>query len=36
MHFRTQIKNVTMVNEGRRLFGTLVIDDNRIDDFIVG
>ena len=25
-----------MVNEGRRLFGTLVIDDNRIDEIIEG
>lgn len=34
MHFRTQIKNATIVNEGRRFIGTLVIDDDRIDEII--
>lgn len=36
MHLRIQIKNVTMVNEGRRFLGTLVIDDNRIEEIIDG
>lgn len=36
MHLRIQIKNVTMVNEGRRFVGTLVIDDNRIEEIIEG
>lgn len=36
MHFRTQIKNATIVNEGRRFIGTLVIDDDRIDEIIEG
>ena len=36
MHFRTQIKNVTLVNEGRRFVGTLVIDDDRIEEILEG
>lgn len=36
MHFRTQIKNATIVNEGRQFIGTLVIDDDRIDEIIEG
>lgn len=36
MHLRIQIKNVHMVNEGRTLLGTLVIDDNRIEEIIEG
>lgn len=36
MHLRIQIKNATLVNEGRRFVGTLVIDDNRIDEIIEG
>lgn len=36
MHFRTQIKNATIVNEGRRFIGTLIIDDDRIDEIIEG
>lgn len=36
MHFRTQIKNATIVNEGRRFIGTLVINDDRIDEIIEG
>ena len=36
MHFRTQIKNVTLVNEGRRFVGTLVIDDDRIEEVLEG
>lgn len=36
MHFRTQIKNATIVNEGERFIGTLVIDDDRIDEIIKG
>ncbi|MFR1988480.1 MAG: dihydroorotase, partial [Prevotellamassilia sp.] len=36
MHFRIQIKNVTMVNEGRRMVGTLVVDDDRIEEIIEG
>lgn len=34
MHFRTQIKNATIINEGKRFIGTLVIDDDRIDEII--
>lgn len=36
MHFRTQIKNAIIVNESRRFLGTLVIDDDRIDEIIEG
>ncbi|MDD6123259.1 MAG: dihydroorotase [Bacteroidales bacterium] len=36
MHFRTQIQNVTLVNEGRRFTGALVIDDDRIEEIIEG
>ncbi len=36
MHFRTQIKNAVMVNEGRCFLGTLVIDDDRIEEIIEG
>lgn len=36
MHFRTQIKNATIVNEGRQFIGILVIDDDRIDEIIEG
>lgn len=36
MHFRTQIKNATIVNEGRQFVGTLVINDDRIDEIIEG
>ncbi len=36
MHLRIQIKNVRMVNEGRTFIGTLVIDDNRIEEIIEG
>ena len=36
MHFRTQIKNVTLVNEGHRFVGTLVIDDDRIEEILEG
>ena len=36
MHFRTQIKNATIVNEGRLFIGTLGIDDDRIDEIIEG
>lgn len=36
MHLRIQIKNVHMVNEGRTFLGTLVIDDNRIEEIIEG
>lgn len=36
MHLRIQIKNATLVNEGRRYVGTLVIDDNRIEEIIEG
>ena len=36
MHFRINIKNVTMVNEGRRIKGCLLIDDDRIDQIIEG
>ena len=36
MHFRIQIKNVTLVNENERFVGTLVIDDERIEEIIRG
>lgn len=36
MHFRTEIKNATIVNEGRQFVGTLIIDDDRIDEIIEG
>lgn len=36
MHLRIQIKNATLVNEGRSFVGTLVIDDNRIEEIIEG
>ena len=36
MHLRIQIKNATIVNEGRRFIGTIVIDDDRIDEIIEG
>ena len=36
MHLRIQIKNVTLVNEGRRHLGSLVIDDDRIDEILEG
>lgn len=36
MHTRIQIKNATIVNEGRRFVGTLVIDDDRIDEIFEG
>lgn len=36
MHFRTQIKNATIINEGRQFVGTLVIDDDRIDEILEG
>lgn len=36
MHLRIQIKNATIVNEGRSFVGTLVIDDERIDEIIEG
>ena len=36
MHFRIQIKNATIVNEGRKFLGTLVIDDDRIEEILEG
>ncbi len=36
MHFRIQIKNAVIVNEGEQFVGTLVIDDERIDEIIRG
>ncbi len=36
MHFRIQIKNATIVNENRQFVGTLIIDDDRIDEIIEG
>ena len=36
MHFRIQIKNATIVNEMRRFVGSIVIDDERIDEIIEG
>ena len=34
MHFRIQIKNATIVNESRSFVGSIVIDDERIDEII--
>ena len=36
MHFRTEIRNVTIVNEGRTFLGSLLIDDDRIDRITEG
>lgn len=36
MHLRIQIKNATLVNEGRSFKGSLVIDDDRIDEIKEG
>lgn len=36
MHFRIQIKNATLVNEGEKFIGTLVIEDERIEEIIKG
>ena len=36
MHLRIEIKNATIVNEGRQFIGTLIIDDDRIDEIIEG
>lgn len=36
MHFRTEIRNVTLVNEGRTFLGSLLIDDDRIDRITEG
>lgn len=36
MHLRTQIKNVTLVNEERSFKGSILIDDNRIDEILEG
>ncbi len=36
MHFRIKIKNATLVNEGRRFIGTLVIEDERIEEIVEG
>ena len=36
MHFRIQIKNATIVNELRSFVGSIVIDDERIDEIIEG
>lgn len=36
MHFRIQIKNATIVNEDRSFIGSLIIDDDRIDEVIEG
>lgn len=36
MHARIHIKNITLVNEGRSFLGSLVIDDDRIDEIIEG
>ena len=36
MHFRIQIKNATLVNEGERFVGTLVIEDEKIEEIIRG
>ena len=34
MHFRIQLKNATLINEGRRFIGTLIIEDDRIEEII--
>lgn len=36
MHFRIQIKNAILVNEGEQFVGTLVIEDERIEEIIRG
>lgn len=36
MHLRIQIQNVTLVNEERRFVGSLIIDDNRIEEILEG
>ncbi len=36
MHRRTQIRNAVIVNEGRSFVGSLVIDDDRIDEILEG
>lgn len=36
MHRRTFIKNAIIVNEGRTFVGSLVIDDDRIEEIIEG
>ena len=36
MHRRTLIKNAIIVNEGRTFVGSLVIDDDRIEEIIEG
>lgn len=36
MHYRTLIKNVTIVNEGRQFIGSLMIDNDRIEYILEG
>lgn len=36
MHFRTQLKNAILVNEERAFLGTLIIEDDRIEEIIEG
>ncbi len=36
MHSRVQIKNALLVNEGRQFMGSLVIDNDRIDEILEG
>lgn len=36
MHKRVHIKNATIVNEGRAFIGSIVIDDDRIDEVLEG
>lgn len=36
MHKRVHIKNATIVNEGRSFVGSIVIDDDRIDEVLEG
>ena len=36
MHYRTLIKNATIVNEGRKFVGSLLIDNDRIAEIVEG
>ena len=36
MHKRVHIKNATIVNEGRAFIGSIIIDDDRIDEVLEG
>lgn len=36
MHSRTLIKNATLVNEGKAQIGSLVVEDDRIEEILIG